>query len=89
MLDTWEVFRGDSTAANDLLFTVKKTFIFPLKTGMDVFLAAGSTTAEQQVCDFRIKGSSYFDLERSCALYRGKDDSDVMIAQVSTKHAYK
>jgi hypothetical protein len=55
---------------------------------MDVFLAAGNTTAEQQVCDFKIKGSSYFDLERSCALYRG-NDSDVMIAQASTKHAYK
>jgi hypothetical protein len=88
MLDTWQVFRGDSTAANDLLFTVKKTSIFPLKTEMDVFLAARNTTSEQQVCDFKIKGSSYFDLERSCALYRG-NDSDVMIAQVNTKHAYK
>ena len=49
MLDTGEVFRGDSTAANDLLFTVKKTSIFPLKTEMDVFLAAGNATAGQQV----------------------------------------
>ena len=53
MREKWKVFRGDSTAANDLLFTVKKTSIFPLKTEMDVFLAAGSTTDEQQACDFR------------------------------------
>ena len=79
MREKWKVFRGDNTAANDLLFTVKKTSIFQMKTKLDVFLA-GNTTAEQ-VCDFKIKGS-YF--ERSCAFYRG--NSNVLIAQVSTKH---
>lgn len=78
MHDKWKVFRGDSTAANDLLFTVKKTSIFQLKTKLDVFLA-GNTTAEQ-VCDFKIKGS-YF--ERSCAFYRG--NSNVLIAQMNRK----
>lgn len=73
----WEVFRGDSTNASDLLFTVKKSSIIQLKTEMDVFLAGN--TAEQ-VCDFKIKGS-YFD--RSCIFYLG--NSNTMIAQVSTR----
>ncbi|XP_066393561.1 protein LURP-one-related 15-like [Miscanthus floridulus] len=78
MHEKWKVFRGDTTAANDLLFTVKKASIFQMKTKLDVFLA-GNTTAEQ-VCDFKIKGS-YF--ERSCAFYRG--NSNVLIAQMNRK----
>uniref|UniRef100_R7WDB3 Protein LURP-one-related 15 n=1 Tax=Aegilops tauschii TaxID=37682 RepID=R7WDB3_AEGTA len=70
----WEVFRGDSTNAGDLLFTVKTTSLIQLKTEMDVFLA-GNTA--QQVCDFKIKGS-YFD--RSCVFYLG--DSNNMVAQL-------
>ncbi|KAJ1288676.1 hypothetical protein BS78_02G106100 [Paspalum vaginatum] len=76
MHNRWEVFRGDSTNASDLLFTAKKSSIIQLmKTELDVFLA--SNTA-QQVCDFKIKGS-YFD--RSCAFYLG--DSNNMIAQMN------
>jgi hypothetical protein len=74
MHNRWEVFRGDSTNASDLLFTAKKSSIIQLKTELDVFLA--SNTAEQ-ACDFKIKGS-YF--ERSCAFYLGS--SNTMIAQV-------
>ncbi|CAL5079350.1 unnamed protein product [Urochloa decumbens] len=77
MHDTWKVFRGDSSSSRDLLFTVKRTSIFQLKTSMGVFLARN--TAEQ-VCDFKIKGS-YF--ERTCAFYRG--NSDTMIAQMKRK----
>lgn len=75
----WEVFRGDSSNASDLLFTVKKSSIIQLKTELDVFLA--SNTAEH-ACDFKIKGS-YF--ERSCAFYLG--NSNTVIAQVSTEPA--
>lgn len=75
MHNRWEVFRGNSTNASDLLFTVKKASVFQLKTEVDVFLA-GNTA--QQACDFKIRGS-YF--ERSCAFYLG--NSDTMIAQVS------
>ncbi|CAL5076315.1 unnamed protein product [Urochloa decumbens] len=77
MHDTWKVFRGDSSSSRDLLFTVKRTSVFQLKTSMGVFLAGN--TAEQ-VCDFKIKGS-YF--ERTCAFYRG--NSDTMIAQMKRK----
>uniref|UniRef100_A0ACD5YDY3 Uncharacterized protein n=1 Tax=Avena sativa TaxID=4498 RepID=A0ACD5YDY3_AVESA len=74
----WEVFRGDSTSAGDLLFTVKKSSMIQLmKTEMDVFLA-GNTA--QQVCDFKIKGS-YFD--RSCAFYLG--NSPTAVAQMNRK----
>ncbi|RCV10157.1 hypothetical protein SEVIR_2G092600v4 [Setaria viridis] len=78
MHNRWEVFRGDSTNASDLLFTVKKASVFQLKTELDVFLA-GNTA--QQACDFKIKGS-YF--ERSCAFYLG--NSNNMIAQINRKY---
>ncbi|KAF0908243.1 hypothetical protein E2562_023864 [Oryza meyeriana var. granulata] len=75
----WEVFRGDSTNASDMLFSVKKSSMIQLmKTELDVFLAGN--TAEQ-VCDFKIKGS-YFD--RACAFYLG--NSNTMIAQMNRKH---
>jgi hypothetical protein len=76
MHNRWEVFRGDSANASDLLFTVKKSSMIQFKTEMDVFLA-GNTA--QQVCDFKIKGN-YFD--RSCAFYLG--NSTTMVAQVSS-----
>ena len=72
MHNTWEVFRGDSSSASDLLFTVKRSTLLQLRTEMDVFLA-GNTA--KQACDFKMKGS-YF------AFYLG--DSDTMIAQVSS-----
>jgi hypothetical protein len=71
----WEVFRGDSSNASDLLFSVKKSSMIQLRTEMDVFLA-GNTA--QQICDFKIKGN-YFD--RSCVFYLG--NSTTMVAQVS------
>ena len=80
MHNRWEVFRGDSTNASDLLFTAKKASIFQLKPEVDVFLAGNS---EQQGCDFKIRGS-YF--ERSCGFYLG--NSDTMVAQVSAKYRF-
>ncbi|XP_034582755.1 protein LURP-one-related 15 [Setaria viridis] len=77
MHDKWKVFRGDSTSSRDLLFTVKKTSIFQLKTSLGVFLARNTS---EQVCDFKIKGS-YF--ERSCAFYLG--NSNAMVAQMKRK----
>ncbi|CAL5076314.1 unnamed protein product [Urochloa decumbens] len=74
----WEVFRGDSSNASDLLFKVKKSSIIQLKTELDVFLA--SNTAEE-ACDFKIKGS-YF--ERSCAFYLG--NSNTLIAQMNRQY---
>nr|CAB3456129.1 unnamed protein product [Digitaria exilis]CAB3503295.1 unnamed protein product [Digitaria exilis] len=77
MYDKWKVYRGDSTNSGDLLFTVKRTSFFQMKTSLGVFLARNTS---EQVCDFKIKGS-YF--ERSCAFYRG--NTDIMIAQMKRK----
>ncbi|CAL5079352.1 unnamed protein product [Urochloa decumbens] len=77
MHNRWEVFRGDSNNASDLLFTVKKAAVLQLRTEADVFLA-GNTA--QQACDFKIRGS-YF--ERSCAFYLGYN---TMVAQITRKY---
>lgn len=77
MHNRWEVFRGASTNASDLLFTVKKSSLIQLKTEMHVF--QGGNTAKR-VCDFMIKGS-YFDRSRA-KFYLG--NSNTMIAQVSS-----
>ncbi|CAL5066321.1 unnamed protein product [Urochloa decumbens] len=74
---TWKVFRGDSTSSRDLLFTVKKTSIFQLKTSVGVFLAENTS---EEACDFMIEGSYCFDFEGSCAFYHG--NSNTMIAQM-------
>ncbi|XP_043724092.1 protein LURP-one-related 15-like [Telopea speciosissima] len=75
----WEVFRGDSSDSNDLLFSAKRSSLFQFKTQLNVFLAGNNTNEE--VCDFKIKGSW---LERSCKIYVG--DSSNLIAQMHKKH---
>lgn len=58
----WNAYRGESTEAKDLLFTIKKSSFLQIKTELDVFL---STNTKEETCDFKIKGS-YF--ERSCTI---------------------
>ncbi|CAA0830579.1 Protein LURP-one-related 15 [Striga hermonthica] len=70
----WQVFRGESTKPNDLLFSVKRSSILQMKTKLHVFLA--SNTAEE-LCDFKIE-SSWF--ERSCVVY--SRNSNNIIAQM-------
>ncbi|PIN01904.1 hypothetical protein CDL12_25589 [Handroanthus impetiginosus] len=74
----WQVFRGESTDAKDLLFSVKKSSLIQFKTKLDVCLA--SNTKEEK-CDFKIEGSW---LERSCVIYAG--NSNNIIAQMHKKH---
>ncbi|XP_019162277.1 PREDICTED: protein LURP-one-related 10-like [Ipomoea nil] len=73
----WQAFRGESTDPKDLLFSVKKSSLFQLKTKLDVFLAGN----KGEVCDFHIKGSW---LERSCVIYAG--ESSAIVAQMHKKH---
>ncbi|KAL2455766.1 Protein LURP-one-related 15 [Abeliophyllum distichum] len=75
----WQVFRGESTDAKNLLFSVKKSSLLQFRTKLDVFLA--SNTAEN-VCDFKIEGSW---LERSCVIYSG--NSSNIVAQMHRKHS--
>ncbi|URD81911.1 hypothetical protein MUK42_02614 [Musa troglodytarum] len=60
--DRWQVFKGDSSDAKDLLFSVRRSSALQLKTELDVFLAAN---AEEEACDFKMKGSYR---KRSCAM---------------------
>ncbi|KAJ8650832.1 hypothetical protein MRB53_003855 [Persea americana] len=69
----WEAFRGDSTDSKDLLFSVKKSSLFQIKTELDVFF---STNKSEDVSDLKIIGS-YF--ERSCTIFHG--NSNVIVAQ--------
>ncbi|XP_057489556.1 protein LURP-one-related 10-like [Actinidia eriantha] len=75
----WNVFRGESTDAKDLLFSVKKSSLIQFKTELDVFFA---TNTKEDVCDFKVKGSW---LERSCTIYLG--DTTNIIAQMHRKHS--
>ncbi|XP_020236670.1 protein LURP-one-related 15 [Cajanus cajan] len=76
--DRWQVFRGESMELKDLIFSVKRSSIFQLKTKLDVFLA---NNTKEEVCDFKVKGS-WFD--RSCVVYVG--ESLNFIAQMHKKH---
>ncbi|KAK1563019.1 hypothetical protein Q3G72_020901 [Acer saccharum] len=72
--DRWQVFRGESTDLNDLIFTAKKSSMLQLKAKLDVFLA---NNTEEDVCDFKVKGSSS---KESCVVYAG--ESDTIVAQM-------
>ncbi|KAI3958072.1 hypothetical protein MKW98_020714 [Papaver atlanticum] len=81
VLGRWKVYRGDSTDSKDLLFTVRESKFFQLKTNLDVFLA--SNTAED-VCDFKIKQR---DWKKTCFIYRG--NSDNIIAEMHKNKAVR
>ncbi|KAJ4972176.1 hypothetical protein NE237_005275 [Protea cynaroides] len=69
----WQVFKGDSSDSQHLLFSVKKSS-WNSSWVLDVFMAANT---KEEVCDFKIKGSW---AERSCIIYIG--DSKTIIAQM-------
>lgn len=73
----WFAYRGASNDSKDLLFELKKSSMFQLRTQLDVFLA-GNT--KQDNCDFKIKGSYS---ERSCTITLG--DSEAIVAQMHRK----
>lgn len=79
--DRWQAFRGESTEPQDLIFTLKRSSFWQLKTKLDVFLA---NNTKEEVCDFKVKGS-WFD--RSCVIYAG--ESNNIVAQMHKKHTIK
>ncbi|AES79762.2 putative tubby-like domain-containing protein [Medicago truncatula] len=78
MHDRWEAYRGQSTNAKNMIFTVKRSSLIQFKTKLDVFLA-GNT--KEDVCDFKVKGSWS---ERSCIVYAG--ESNNIVAQMHKKN---
>ncbi|KAL8102112.1 protein LURP-one-related 10-like [Apium graveolens] len=79
MHSAWKVYRGDSNDSKDLLFTVRKSSLFQMKSELDVFLASNTS---KDNCDFKIKGSWF---GRSCSIYAEK--SSTLIAQMHKKHS--
>ncbi|XP_022680694.1 protein LURP-one-related 10-like isoform X2 [Setaria italica] len=75
----WEVFRGDSSNARDLLFYTKKKS----DTEMDVFLAANTM---HRICDFKMQ-VDYDGSKAYCALlYLG--NTNAIIARMNRKHGF-
>lgn len=74
MHDRWQAFRGESTKANDHIFTLKRSSRNKIKPKLNVFLADNT---KQNVCDFQVRGSWH---KRSCAIYAGETDN--IVAQV-------
>ncbi|XP_076958679.1 protein LURP-one-related 15-like [Bidens hawaiensis] len=71
----WKVFKGDSNADSDMIFSKKTPKILQSKTNIHVFL--GNKTSSKDSCDFKITGSWS---KRSCTIYIG--DSSIIIAQM-------
>ncbi|XP_039132075.1 protein LURP-one-related 15-like [Dioscorea cayenensis subsp. rotundata] len=76
--DRWNVFMGDSTNEKDLLFTVKRSSVFQLRTDLEVFLA---TNTNKNECDFKVKGEFH---KRSSVIYKG--NTSVVVAQMNKEH---
>ncbi|XP_065871005.1 protein LURP-one-related 15-like [Euphorbia lathyris] len=76
----WEAFRGESTDEKDLLFSVRKSSLFQMKTQLDVFLAGNKS---EEVPDFKIKGGW---MESSCTIFLGDGNSKTIIAQMHRGH---
>ncbi|KAK8604906.1 hypothetical protein V6N13_082371 [Hibiscus sabdariffa] len=77
--DRWQVFRGESTEENDLIFTVKRSSAIQFKSKLHVFLANNPT---EDACDFRVEGSWF---ERSCTIFSG--ESNTILAQMHKKYS--
>ncbi|KAK8609776.1 hypothetical protein V6N13_093190 [Hibiscus sabdariffa] len=75
--DRWQVFKGESTDASDLLFSARRSSMFQLKTDVDVFLA---NNIKEKVWDYKVKGSWS---ESSCVVYAG--ESSTIVAQMHDK----
>ncbi|KAL0341223.1 UNVERIFIED_CONTAM: protein LURP-one-related 14 [Sesamum radiatum] len=62
----WTVHRGEGLDGSDLLYTVRKSHSFQLKTRLEVFLATNLTG---EICDFRVVGSY---ISQSFKVYKGQ-----------------
>ncbi|KAK4847421.1 hypothetical protein QYF36_001669 [Acer negundo] len=67
--ERWEVFRGDSTDSDDMIFYAKKSLLIQRKTELDVYLA---NNVNEYVSDFKVKGSWS---EQSCTVYAGESNA--------------
>ncbi|KAI7733334.1 hypothetical protein M8C21_017001 [Ambrosia artemisiifolia] len=73
--DRWNVFRGESNADSDMIFSTVSSHMIQFKTHLNVFLA--NKASRKDKFDFKIKGSWS---KRNCTIYMG--DSSTIIAQM-------
>ncbi|KAK4436466.1 protein LURP-one-related 14 [Sesamum alatum] len=69
----WTVHRGEGSEGSNLLYTVRKSHSFQLKTRLQVFLATNLTG---DICDFRVIG---IYISQSFKVYKG----DTLMAEVN------
>uniref|UniRef100_A0A7N0UYB2 Uncharacterized protein n=1 Tax=Kalanchoe fedtschenkoi TaxID=63787 RepID=A0A7N0UYB2_KALFE len=71
----WQIFKGESKACSNLLYTVKSNSMFKSKTKLDIFLAGSGT------CDYKVRGNW---TDGSCEVYAGRTSSS-LVATMSRK----
>lgn len=69
--NVWEVYKGESSAKENLLYTVRESKYFQMKVRLDVFMASN----QGDVCNFHVKGSY---ASKNFKVYQG----DTVIAEV-------
>ncbi|KAI3703343.1 hypothetical protein L1987_73339 [Smallanthus sonchifolius] len=82
MHSRWNVYRGESKADSDMIFSTKNEHMIQFKTNVSVMLA--NKTSNNDDCDMRIKGSWS---KGNCTIYMG--DSSTTIAQMHKPHTSK
>ncbi|KAI3703337.1 hypothetical protein L1987_73333 [Smallanthus sonchifolius] len=71
----WNVFKGESKADSDMIFSAKTEHMIQFKTNVSMTLANKKNNSD--ACDLRLKGSWS---EKNCTIYMG--DSSTAIAQM-------
>ncbi|KAL3531622.1 hypothetical protein ACH5RR_005143 [Cinchona calisaya] len=74
----WQVFRGESSGPQDLVFTARTSSIIQFRRKLNIYLPYNTS---EDFCDFKVKGSWF---ERSCVVYAGESSSPI-IAQMHKK----
>lgn len=74
VVTTWQVYRGEGKKEKDLIFSVRRSSIFQMKTKLVVIK---DKKKFEDACDYTVQGSWF---ERSCEVY--VEDSSTILAQV-------
>nr|GMC93814.1 protein LURP-one-related 10-like [Ipomoea batatas] len=72
----WQVFRGESKANTDIIFSARLSSFFQFNRNLDVFLR---NNIAEKICDFKIKASNSAN---KCDIY---GSSSLLIAQMKRK----
>lgn len=76
--ERWQAFRGESTEAKDLIFSIKRSSAFQIHDEWFVYLADNT---KEENCDFKIVGSYS---KKNYTIYKG--NSSFVVAQLTKEH---